>query len=132
MFPMMPAQGNKIERQLIKLYQSLNETDQNTLFAFAEFLNAKASTHNDTEQASNNEPVVSSVPLNIPRPDDESVIKAIKRLTSNYPMVDKESILHPISGHMTSHIMQGKPAQKVIDELEALFLKEYEAVNSLK
>ena len=121
---MMPAQGNKEERQLIKLYQSLSEADRNTVFAFAEFLHSKSS--DSSEPSSKTEELVSKLPLNIPRPTEESVIKAIKRLTNNYPMVDKEGILHPISGLMTSHIMQGRDAIDVIDELEALFLKEYE------
>ena len=45
-------------------------------------------------------------------------------------MVDKESILHPISGLMTSHILQGRSVNEVIDDLEALFLKEYENLSS--
>ena len=46
-------------------------------------------------------------------------------------MVDKESILHPISGLMTSHILQGRAASEVIDDLEALFLKQYENIDTL-
>ena len=120
MFPMMPAQGNKEERQLIKLYQSLNEADKNTVFAFAEFLHSQSK-----EEAKE---AVSKTPLNITRPDEESVIKAIKRLTNNYSMVDKEALLHPISGLMTSHIMQGRGAVEVIDDLEVLFLKEFKSL----
>jgi len=124
---MMPAQGSKEERQLIKLYQSLTEADRQTLLSFAEFLQAKntSSDHQYTE-----EELVSSEPLELPRPEKESVVKAIKRLTRNYPMVDKESILHPISGLMTSHILQGRSVNEVIDDLEALFLKEYENLSS--
>ena len=126
MFPMMPAQGNKEERQLIKLYQSLNEADKNTVFAFASFLYSQ-SKEEAISSAEVKEPV-SKTPLNIARPDEESVIKAIKRLTNNYPMVDKEVILHPISGLMTSHIMQGRGAVEVIDDLEMLFLKEFKSL----
>ncbi|HIO97198.1 MAG TPA: Crp/Fnr family transcriptional regulator [Leucothrix sp.] len=126
MFPMMPAQGNKEERQLIKLYQSLAEADRNTVFAFAEFLHSKYS--DPSEPSNETEELVSKTPLNIPRPEEESVIKAIKRLTNNYPMVDKESILHPISGLMTSHIMQGRDTVEVIDDLEVLFLKEFKSL----
>ena len=124
---MMPAQGSKEERQLIKLYQSLTEADRQTLLSFAEFLQAKntSSDHQYTE-----EELLSSEPLELPRPEKESVVKAIKRLTRNYPMVDKESILHPISGLMTSHILQGRSVNEVIDDLEALFLKEYENLSS--
>ena len=65
-------------------------------------------------------------PLDIPRPDEESVIAAIKRLTKTYPMVDKENILHPIADLMTSHMVQGRSAPDVIDDFEVLFKKEYE------
>ena len=131
MFPMMPAQGSKEERRLIKIYQSLAEADQLTLFRFAEFLQAqspKASADANIQESE--EKSIPAEPLDIPRPDDESVIKAIKRLTKNYPMVDKETILHPISGLMTSHILQGRGASEVIDELEDLFLKEYEKLRA--
>ncbi len=127
MFPMMPAQGNKEERELIKLYKSLNEADRNTVFAFTEFLYSK-SNKDTTALSEQPEEAISKTPLNTPRPKEESVIKAIKRLTKNYPMVDKETILNPISGLMTSHIMQGRDAVEVIDELETLFLKEYESL----
>jgi hypothetical protein len=128
---MMPAQGSKEERRLIKLYQSLTEADQQTLFSFAEFLQTKNNKESITtdNQESEEEPIPTE-PLELPRPDEESVVKAIKRLTKNYPMVDKESILHPISGLMTSHILQGRGANEVIDDLEALFLKEYENLNN--
>ncbi len=128
---MMPAQGSKEERQLIKLYQSLTETDRQTLFSFAEFLQTKNNQQNlSKDQQTIEEEIIPTMPLDLPRPEAESVVKAIRRLTKNYPMVDKESILHPISGFMTSHIIQGRPANEVIDDLEALFLKEYENLNN--
>ena len=123
---MMPAQGSKEEKQLIKSYQSLTEADQQTLLHFAEFLQTKNNVENGSSanQTAEQE-LVPTEPLELPRPEKESVVKAIKRLTKNYPMVDKESILHPISGLMTSHILQGRSANEVIDDLEVLFLKEY-------
>jgi len=127
---MMPAQGSKEERRLIKLYQSLTEVDQQTLFSFAEFLQNKNQQQTTTSDPQESKDVlIPTEPLELPRPKEESVVKAIKRLTKNYPMVDKESILHPISGLMTSHILQGRSANEVIDDLEALFLKEYESLN---
>jgi len=67
-------------------------------------------------------------PKPIPRPEKETVIKAIKRLRMTYPMVDKETVLHPISGLMSQHIMQGKAAYLVIDDLELLFSTQYETL----
>ncbi len=128
MFPGMPVpQTNKHERKLIKLFKSLDDSNKEMLIVFAEFLQSRNASQ---------EPVlvdevmsVSAEPLDIPRPESESVVKAIKRLTATYPMVNKEDLLHPISGLMTSHIMQGKRAEEVIDELEILFINEY---NKLK
>jgi len=133
MFPGMPIQGNKQERKLLKLFKALSPSNQDALLAFAEFIKARAneqetgkitSAHKDSQ--------IVSEPLKTKRPDNESVIKAIKRLSATYPMVDKENILHPISDLMTSHMLQGKPASEVIDELEDVFLKEYNQLKSQK
>ena len=130
MFPAMPVQANKQERRLVKLFKSLDSSNKETLLSFAEFLHARAqsgSTADDTDKTLDE---VITQPLDIKRPEEESVIKAIKRLSATYPMVNKENILHPISGLMTSHMLQGKEAEKVIDELEELFLREYEAATN--
>lgn len=120
MFPGMPVQANKKERKLVKLFKSLDDNNKESLLAFAEFLSSRLGIDNSDVELE-----ISVEPLDIERPEKESVVKAIKRLTATYPMVDKESILHPISGFMSSHIMQGRKAEDVIDDLEALFLKEY-------
>lgn len=127
MFPGMPVQANKQERKLVKLFKKLDSVNQESLLSYAEFL---ATRQAPLQEKSDD--IIPDKPLGIPRPEDESVVKAIKRLSANYPMIDKESILHPISGLMTSHIMQGKKAADVIDELEALFLKEYTALTNNK
>jgi len=120
MFPTTQTSGNKQERALIKLYKSLNKNDKESLMAFAEFLNNRT----DSNRTENSEAL--SLPLDIERPKKESVIKAIKRLRATYPMVDEEKVLHPISGLMTAHMLQGKEANIVIDELEELFRSEYD------
>ena len=122
MFPGMPPQANKQERELIKLYKSLDETNKEAFLAFGEFLKTRSISNSD-----NSKIIVKSKPVDIPRPETESVIKAIKRLSATYPMVDKETILHPISNLMTSHVIQGRKAPEVIDDLQALFLSEYES-----
>ena len=124
MLPIMP-QANKQERQIIKLFKSLDTTNQEALLAFGEFLQTRANSSDSDDQSVD---VVACEPVDIPRPEEESVIKAIKRLSATYPMVDKETILHPISNLMTSHIIQGRKASEVIDDLQALFLSEYESL----
>ena len=64
-------------------------------------------------------------PQVIPRPENESVVAAIKRLTATYPMLDKPQLLNETSALMTKHVMQGVGVVEVIDELEDLFLRFY-------
>jgi len=125
MFPAMPPQANKQERKLIKLFKSLDTSNQEAFMAFGEFLQSRA----DSVVINNNdEDTIVNEPVDIPRPEDESVIKAIKRLSATYPMVDKENILHPISDLMTSHMISGKAAPDVIDDLQEVFFKEYKSL----
>ena len=122
---MPPIQGSTEERKLCKIYKQLNDADRHALLSFADFLNQQeASTGNETPKSR------SSEPLDIPRPKKESVIKAIRRLTSTYPMIDKEGIFEKISALMTEHIMTGRAADDVIDELEEIFLQQYKALTN--
>jgi hypothetical protein len=88
------------------------------VFAFVEFLAAR----NPATDAA-----VPQEPLAIPRPAEESVVKAIKRLRETYPMLNPDKLLHETSGLMMKHIMHGKPSIEVINELEALFARYYES-----
>jgi len=128
MFPGMPPQANKLERRIIKLYKSLSATDQEAFIAFGEFLQSRTASL-ATNKNSNDNTLISE-PVDIPRPEEESVIKAIKRLSATYPMVDKENILHPISDLMTSHMISGRSAPDVIDDLENVFLKEFKSLKN--
>ena len=124
MFPIPSSQKNRQEKQLIDYFSSLKSSDKDNLLAFAEFLSQRATATNVDNGLIDR--TVPSQPVAIQRPATESVIKAIKRLTTTYPMVEKELLLHSISDLMTAHMMQCKKAEIVIDELEALFLKAYE------
>lgn len=119
MLPGMPQQsGSAEEKRLRKLYRNLNPQDQVALLRFAEFLAVSS-----TPVA---EPMVEfPQPENISRPTQESVVKAIKRLVATYPMVDRERLLNETSSLMTAHVIHGKAAVDVIDELEALFGQHY-------
>lgn len=116
-------QKNNEERQLVQLFSSLGSADRNSLISFAEFLSVKS---NDSDNLSSKQ---ISDSLNVSqRPEDENVIKAIKRLSESYPMIEKDKLLHQISDLMTAHMMKGKSAKLVIDELEVLFLEEYQNI----
>ncbi len=105
------------EKILIRLFRSLPDPDRQTLLAFAEFLAGRVREGAAEKVAE---------PLDIPRPEQESVVKAIKRLTATYPMLDRGKLLHETSSRMTEHLMHGKPASQVIDELEAVFSTHYQ------
>lgn len=131
MFPGAMPQANKKERQLIKLFKQLSDADKDSLQAFAEFLVSRGDSPANEKQHTGSVQTIPGKPLSIDRPEKESVIKAIKRLSETYPMVDKENILHPISDLMTAHMLQGREASDVIDELETVFLKEYNTLQRI-
>jgi len=106
------------ERRLLRMFRALSPSRQEGLFDYAEFLLTRAQP---------DAPEVPSEPLAIPRPEQESVVKAIKRLRETYPMLDRAKILHDTSGLMTQHLVHGKSAPDVIDELEALFRRHFES-----
>lgn len=108
-----------IEKKLIKLYNGLTAADRESLMAFAEFLAQRSS---QRDQPAN---LTIPEPNNIPRPEEESVVAAIKRLSATYHMLDDSRLLNDSSVLMSQHVMQGKDAQHVIDELEALFKRYY-------
>jgi len=106
------------ERELIKLYRSLDQDDRNTLRAFGEFLASRSTTSKQDEQG----PLE---PVPTPRPQEESVVGAIKRLSLSYFMLDRSVMLNETSSLMGAHVLQGRPAKEVIDDLEALFVRHY-------
>lgn len=105
------------ERRLLKIFRGLPETQRQGLLDYGDFLLARAQPEARA---------VPQAPLDIPRPEKESVVKAIKRLRQTYPMIDRARILHETSGLMTQHLVHGKAAADVIDELEGLFRRHYE------
>jgi hypothetical protein len=105
----------KTEKRLREIFGELPEPQAAALLEYAEFLAARHAG-----------PKPSSVPLDIPRPEKESVIKAIKRLGATYPMLDRSKMLNETSVLMTQHVISGRGAEEVIDELEALFRRQYE------
>ena len=117
----MPGVGNikSAEKKLLTSFKRLEAKEQEMLLAFAEFL-----AHREIDSGLPVEPLAK--PQIIQRPESESVVAAIKRLSASYPMLDKPQLLNESSAIMTKHVMQGKEAEAAIDELEALFLKFYE------
>jgi hypothetical protein len=111
-----------LEDRLLNIFRHLPAANQSTLFAFAEFLATRQ------EAVSSVPPPVKQElpdPTVIPRPDTESVVAAVKRLSRTYPMLDKAKMLGETSDLVGQHILQGRVAAEVIDELEAVFMRHY-------
>lgn len=111
--------GTPQEKRLRSLFRELNPQDQATLLKFAEFL-ATASAGFITENQDCPEPEL------LERPVTESVVKAIKRLKASYPMLSPDALLSPTSDLMAAHMIKGRPAPEVIDELEQVFAEHYQ------
>jgi hypothetical protein len=116
--PQSLASGSSTEKQLRQLFKQLSATDQQSLLSFAEFL---------VNRAVHTTPALTEFPLpeTIERPAQESVVKAIKRLTATYPMITRDLLLNETSNLMSAHVIQGRAAADIIDELEMVFAKHY-------
>jgi hypothetical protein len=102
--------------RLAEIHRFLDEQGQRTLLDFAEFLAARAG-QGRSEQLLEPRPEQ--------RPARESVVAAIKRLSRSYYMLDRSAMLNETSSLMAAHVLKGRPASEVIDELESLFNREY-------
>jgi len=125
MIPMEPIAAH--ERRLLKILRALNQQDRGALIAFGEFLATGGAAVGGLADKAEPAPVLPSEPRHEPRPSQESVVAAIKRLRRVYPMLDPGEMLHETSALMAAHVLQGRNADEVIDELEVLFLSRYQA-----
>jgi len=105
-------------KRLVSIFRSLSETRQQALLEYAEFLAGKEGA--DIASAPPSEP------LPIPRPEKENVVKAIQRLMQTYPMLERNQIFHEASAQMTRHLIHGVSALEAIDELERIFVRQYQ------
>lgn len=110
----------KEPRRLLRLYNVLDDGRRASLLAFAEFLAQQQ------EDDKPREPSEAQSPRELPRPEEESVVAAMRRLTETYPMIERDALLDQATSLMMAHMLQGQPAAEVIDELEALFDKHYQ------
>jgi len=120
-----PKQRRSADREkLLACYDSLSREDRATLLKFARFLARQQA--DDAAQGESEAPV-SLEPTPIPKPENETVVGAIKRLSASYHMLDKSDLLTETSSLMTAHIMHGRDVDEVIEELEALFIRYHAA-----
>ena len=102
---------NRNAKTLIEILETLDAECQASLFDFAEFLQSKGNL------------IVKEVggPVEISRPDKETVVGAIKRLKNTYPMIESMTVFSSASELMTDHMVKGRDAVEVIDEMEKIF-----------
>jgi len=110
-----------LTERLQALVGQLSPEEQSSLLDYAEFLVTR-STYS-AEQAV-------SEPLELHRPAEETVVAAMRRLSQTYPMINMDKLLHEASGLMSGHIMQGRAAAEVIDDLQNLFERHYDIHSS--
>ena len=113
--------SRKYQDKIAGVLQGLSPADQEAVLNFAEFLLSRAPTPAAIPAAR----VEIPEPELCPRPQDEKVVAAIKRLSKGYYMLDKNKMLGVTSDLMTQHILQGRDATEVIDELEQVFADHY-------
>ncbi len=107
---------NRTSAKLVELYETLDTERQNSLFDFAEYLTSLG----DLVTKEIGQPEA------IPRPEQETVVGAIKRLKVTYPMIGSMTVFSDASSLMTEHMVSGRDAVEVIDDMEKLFAKAYQ------
>ena len=98
-------------KNLLNIFETLDAERQSSLLLYAEFLQSKGGLV--TKEVGD--------PEEIPRPESETVVGAIKRLKQTYPMVESMTVFSAASSLMTDHMVKGRDANEVIDEMEKLF-----------
>lgn len=109
------------EKRLLALLRRLPPEQLEHLLDYAEFLSQRHGLPEETPE-----------PIHTPRPREETVVQAIKRLCVSYPMIDRRVVFNETSILMTQHTMEGRAALEIIDELELLFSRHYRALVDLQ
>ena len=106
----------KSSAELSDIYEAMDDQRKQSLSDFAGFLYAQA------------DPVSKEIPPpdDIPRPEEETVVGAIKRLKLTYPMIGSMTVFSAASALMTEHMVNGRNVVEVIDEMEVLFVTAYD------
>jgi len=105
-------------QKIRRLLSQLDEQHQQAVLDYATFLVQQYKI--DENRETDLKPAV------IERPEQETVISAIKRLKKTYPMLDTDIMLDETSALMGQHILKGREAAEVIDELQSIFEARYE------
>jgi hypothetical protein len=107
-------------KRLVDLFKAMSEQQQQSLLDYASFL------HHQSMQAGEESKQEKLKPLVQPKPDNENVVNAIKRLRSCYFMLNTNDLLNESSTLMAQFMLQGREADEVIIDLEQVFENHYE------
>jgi hypothetical protein len=102
---------SKHEAALLASFRRLSARERSSLLDFADYLAARSA------------PLERAPAVPIARPHKETVVHAIRRLMRSYPQLDRARLLGETSRCLAAHMVDGREAAEVIDELEALFAK---------
>jgi hypothetical protein len=108
-------------KRLVSLFDEMDEAARVSLLDFAEYLYQRGRAAQQSVEPIKHEP------LDHPRPRNENVINAIKRLRASYFMLNTDPLLNETSSLMAQFMLQGRDAEAVIDDLEAVFAKHYDS-----
>jgi len=103
--------------RLLRLFQSLDAASRRSLLDFAEFLSRRA--------APASLPAGDAPATPAPRPAAEAVSQAIRRLNRSYPGLQRHRLMPRVEQLLAQHMVDGRAAPEVIDEIEALFAAEF-------
>jgi hypothetical protein len=104
------TEGTSALGELSELAGRLSPEDRRTLLEFARFL------------ASRRDRPRAAAPVAVPRPSAETVVQAVKRLNASYPTLERKRLVTRVGALLSAHMVDGREAASVIDELEALYL----------
>lgn len=102
--------------KLTDIFDTLDDERKASLIDYAEYLQSKGGLV--TREIGD--------PLDIPRPDSETVVGAVKRLKKTYPMIESMTVFSAASSLMTEHMVNGRDVIEVIDDMEKLFEESFE------
>ena len=109
--------------QLQNIFSALGRDDRHSLLRYAQFLHAERGSDDLVE------PQIEK-PLDFPRPKNEHVVVAIRRLAKTYPMLNHDHLLRQSADFMSAHLVSGRSATEVINELEEIFQMQYQKYRS--
>jgi hypothetical protein len=98
--------------RLVMLLESLDETGRRTLVEHAEFLVSRRE-------------VQAHPPSVAPRPTGDNVVQAIRRLNGSYPGLRRAALMQPVGELLSQHMVDGRAAEEVIEDLEALYARAH-------